>query len=97
MAAATTGLGSDGGKVGSAGGKVVERSVWEADSDEETQRGKGGKWHLRTGSQGSRLGKEKGGGSGSAGAGGKADGGKGKERWGKRSASDVVRSLFMKL
>lgn len=63
--------------------------MWEDDSSDEDEKPKG-KWHLRTGSsssRGSRKGsvrqKDK-------------EGYKEKQKWGKRSASDVVRSLFMK-
>ena len=73
IGAATTVLGSAGGAV------VVEKSVWEEDSDdEEVEQGRKGKWHIRNlsgESKGSVRRREK-------------------EKWGKRSASDVVKGLF---
>lgn len=68
--ASTTVLGSAGGAI------VVEKSVWEEDSDDEEVVTK--KWHIRNlsgESKGSVRRREK-------------------EKWGKRSASDVVKGIF---
>ena len=82
--------------LGSAGGAFIaqpqiEKSVWEDDSSDEEEQTQKGKWHLRTGSSSSR-----GSGKGSVRHKEGREGFKEKEKWGKRSASDVVRSLFMK-
>lgn len=66
--------------LGSAGGAVVvEKSVWEDDSDEEEEeQGRKGKWHIRNLSGESKGSVRR----------------REKEKWGKRSASDVVKGLF---
>lgn len=68
--ASTTVLGSAGGVI------VVEKSVWEEDSDDEEVVTK--KWHIRN----------------LSGEGKRSVRRREKEKWGKRSASDVVKGLF---
>ena len=58
----------------------IEKSVWEEDSDDEEaeEQGRKGKWHIRNLSGESRGSVRR----------------REKEKWGKRSASDVVKGLF---